>query len=55
MASQDRRRPSTTCDVQGVTGHIKIGPQHDPVGKTAWIIKISGSNMKLQEKYSVAN
>jgi branched-chain amino acid transport system substrate-binding protein len=45
----------TTTDIQGVTGHIKIGPQHDPVGKTAWIIKIVGNNMKLQEKYSVAN
>jgi branched-chain amino acid transport system substrate-binding protein len=31
-----------TCDVQGITGHIKIGPQHDPVGKTAWLIKIIG-------------
>jgi branched-chain amino acid transport system substrate-binding protein len=45
----------TTCDIQGVTGHIKIGPQHDPVGKTAWIIKIAGPSMKLEEKYSVAN
>lgn len=44
-----------TTDIQGVTGHIKIGPQHDPVGKTAWIIKIQGSSMKLQEKFSVAN
>ena len=44
-----------TTDIQGVTGHIKIGPQHDPVGKTAWIIKIAGPNMKLQEKFSVAN
>jgi branched-chain amino acid transport system substrate-binding protein len=45
----------TTCDIQGITGHIKIGPQHDPVGKTAWIIKIAGPSMKLEEKYSVAN
>jgi len=40
-----------TCDLQGITGHIKIGPNHDPVGKDAWLIKIAGSNMKLQEKF----
>jgi branched-chain amino acid transport system substrate-binding protein len=44
-----------TTDIQGLTGHIKIGPLHDPVGKTAWIIKIVGSNMKLQEKFAVVN
>jgi branched-chain amino acid transport system substrate-binding protein len=42
-------------DIQGVTGHIKIGPQHDPVGKEAWIIKIVGPNMKFQEKFSATN
>jgi len=45
----------TTTDIQGLTGHIKIGPQHDPVGKTAWIIQITGPNMKLKEKFSVTN
>jgi branched-chain amino acid transport system substrate-binding protein len=44
-----------TCDIQGVTGHIKIGPMHDPIGKDAWIIKIVGPDMKFQEKFSVAN
>ena len=41
-----------TCDIQGVTGHIKIGSSHDPVGKDAWIIKISGPNMVFQEKFA---
>jgi branched-chain amino acid transport system substrate-binding protein len=41
-----------TCDVQGITGHIKIGPQHDPVGKDAWIIQIVGPDMKLKEKFA---
>jgi branched-chain amino acid transport system substrate-binding protein len=41
-----------TTDLQGITGHIKIGPQHDPVGKDAWIIKIVGPDMKFQEKFA---
>jgi branched-chain amino acid transport system substrate-binding protein len=41
-----------TCDIQGITGHIKIGPQHDPVGKDAWIIQIVGPDMKLKEKFA---
>jgi branched-chain amino acid transport system substrate-binding protein len=45
----------TTCDYKGITGHIKIGAQHDPVGKEAWIIKIVGNSMKFQEKFAVAN
>lgn len=44
-----------TADFNGVTGHIKMGPQHDPVGKTAWIIKIVGKSNKLQEKFEVQN
>ena len=39
-----------SCDVQGVTGHIVIGPTHDPVGKDAAIIKIVGPDMLFQEK-----
>jgi branched-chain amino acid transport system substrate-binding protein len=42
----------TTCDIQGITGHIKIGPQHDPVGKDAWMIQIVGPDMKLKEKFA---
>ena len=42
----------TTCDIQGITGHIKIGPNHDPVGKEAWLIKIVGPDMKFQEKFA---
>jgi len=42
----------TTCDMQGITGHIKIGPNHDPVGKEAWLIKIVGPDMKFQEKFA---
>ncbi|HNX30491.1 MAG TPA: ABC transporter substrate-binding protein, partial [Holophaga sp.] len=44
-----------TCDIQGITGHIKIGPQHDPIGKEAWIIKIVGKGMKFQEKFVASN
>lgn len=39
-----------TTDIQGVTGHIKIGPNHDPVAKDAAIIKIVGKEMLFQEK-----
>ena len=45
----------TTCNLQGITGHIKIGPNHDPVGKEAWLIKIVGPDMKFQEKFATAN
>ena len=40
------------CDLEGITGHIVIGPQHDPVGKTAWLIKIEGPAMRLEEQFS---
>ena len=40
------------CDLEGITGHIVIGPQHDPVGKTAWLIKIEGPVMRLEEQFS---
>jgi branched-chain amino acid transport system substrate-binding protein len=41
-----------TTDIQGITGHIKIGPQHDPVNKDAWVIQIVGPDLKLKEKYA---
>jgi len=41
-----------TTDLNLITGHIKIGPNHDPVGKEAWLIKIVGKDMKFQEKFS---
>jgi branched-chain amino acid transport system substrate-binding protein len=41
-----------TCDLEGVTGHIVIGPQHDPVNKTAWLIKMEGPVMRLEEQFS---
>jgi len=39
-----------SCDIQGVTGHIVVGPTHDPVNKDAAIIKIVGKDMIFQEK-----
>ena len=39
-----------TTDIQGVTGRIKIGPTHDPVGKTAWMLKVIGPKLVFQEK-----
>jgi len=53
--SVEIQKALTTCDLQGITGHIKIGPNHDPVGKEAWLIKIVGPDMKFQEKFSTAN
>jgi branched-chain amino acid transport system substrate-binding protein len=50
IKSVDIQKALTTCDVQGVTGHIKIGPNHDPVNKDAAIIKIVGKEMLFQEK-----
>jgi branched-chain amino acid transport system substrate-binding protein len=44
-----------SCDIQGITGHIKIGPTHDPVGKEAWLIKIVGPDMKFQEKFAATD
>ena len=41
-----------SCDLEGVTGHIVIGPQHDPVNKTAWLIKMEGPVMRLEEQFS---
>jgi branched-chain amino acid transport system substrate-binding protein len=46
----DIQKALESTDIQGVTGHIKIGPNHDPVGKDAAIIKIVGKEMLFQEK-----
>ena len=43
-----------TTDLNLITGHIKIGPNHDPVGKEAWLIKIVDKDMKFQEKFATA-
>ena len=43
-------RALETTAIQGVTGFIKIGPNHDPVGKDAAIIRITGTEMLFQEK-----
>ncbi|MFZ2636871.1 MAG: ABC transporter substrate-binding protein [Rectinemataceae bacterium] len=50
IKSVDIQKALETTDVVGVTGHIKIGPTHDPVGKDAAIIKIIGPDMVFQEK-----
>ncbi len=42
-----------TCDIQGITGHIKIGKNtHNPEGKDAAIIKIQGGKMVFQERFA---
>ncbi|HTX71528.1 MAG TPA: ABC transporter substrate-binding protein [Rectinemataceae bacterium] len=44
-----------SCDIQGITGHIKIGKAtHNPEGKEAAIIKIMGDKMLFQEKFAAA-
>ena len=42
----------TTTNFKGVTGNIRIGKNHDPEGKEAWLIKIVGPDMKFQEKFA---
>jgi branched-chain amino acid transport system substrate-binding protein len=44
-----------TCDIQGITGRLKSGPTHDPVGKTAWMLKVIGPKLVFQEKMEVAD
>lgn len=42
-----------TCDVQGITGRIKIGKAtHNPEGKEAAILKIVGPKMIFVEKFA---
>lgn len=42
-----------SCDIQGITGHIKIGATtHNPEGKEAAIIKIVGNQFVFQEKFA---
>lgn len=50
IKGEDIIKALETTDIQGVTGHIKIGATHDPVGKDAAIIKIVGPDMVFQEK-----
>lgn len=41
-------------EFKGITGNIKISPEtHNPEGKEAAIIKITGGNYEFQEKYAV--
>ncbi len=40
-----------TTDLNGVTGRIRMGPQHDPIGKDAWITQILGKKMVFKEKF----
>ncbi len=43
----------STTQVQGITGNINISPEtHNPEGKEAAIIKITGGNYEFQEKYA---
>jgi len=50
IKSEDIKKALETTDLTGVTGHIVIGPTHDPVAKDAAIIKIVGKEMLFQEK-----
>lgn len=44
-----------SCDIQGITGRIKIGKTtHNPEGKDAAIIKIDGGHMFFQERFAAA-
>ncbi|MFZ4614932.1 MAG: ABC transporter substrate-binding protein [Rectinemataceae bacterium] len=64
IKGEDIKKALDTCDLQAatgangdtmtnpITGHIKIGPNHDPVGKTAWLTKIIGPDMKFQESFA---
>ena len=40
-----------TTDLIGVTGRIRMGPEHDPIGKDAWITQIVGPKMVFKEKF----
>ena len=43
----------STAKVEGITGKINISPEtHNPEGKEAAIIKITGGNYEFQEKYA---
>ncbi|MEI6385250.1 MAG: ABC transporter substrate-binding protein [Spirochaetota bacterium] len=44
-----------SCDIQGITGRLKIGPTHDPVGKTAWMLKVVGPKLVFQEKVELTD
>ncbi|HOX33119.1 MAG TPA: hypothetical protein PLB91_12375, partial [Spirochaetales bacterium] len=42
-----------SCDVQGITGRIKINPAtHNPEGKEAAMLKIVGPKLVFVEKFA---
>jgi branched-chain amino acid transport system substrate-binding protein len=44
-----------SCDIKGITGHIKIGKMtHNPEAKEAAIIRITGDRMVFQERFAAA-
>jgi branched-chain amino acid transport system substrate-binding protein len=53
ITGEDIKMALETADIQGLSGHIKVGPNHDPIMKQAWIMKISGSELTLQDAYTV--
>ncbi len=51
--SEEIAKALSTAKVEGITGTINISPEtHNPEGKDAAIIKITGGNYEFQEKYA---
>jgi branched-chain amino acid transport system substrate-binding protein len=53
IKGEDIKAALETTDIQGLSGRLKVGPSHDPIMKEAWIMKIIGSELTLQETYTL--
>jgi branched-chain amino acid transport system substrate-binding protein len=53
IKGEDIQAALETTDIQGLSGRLKMGPNHDPIMKQAWIMRISGSELVLQDAYTI--
>lgn len=40
-----------TCDLQGLSGHLVVGPRHDLIGKTVWAFRLSSAGFSLADSF----
>jgi branched-chain amino acid transport system substrate-binding protein len=40
-----------TCDIQGLSGHLVVGPRHDLIGKTVWAFRLSSAGFSLADSF----
>ena len=40
-----------SCDIEGLSGHLAVGPCHDLLGKTVWAFRLSSAGLSLLDSF----